>query len=145
RRPHQPAFPSDASSSVPSAPLWSLCRSREPTKAPSGASPGRSSEVLSFDPTDAADFLARNVAASNADVPQIQGPATRTDAYRVQDALVEKLGGRCGWKVGRGGSGVEPYCAPLPAAWKLNDGQAYRPASGTAQLEAEIGFRLRSD
>src|SRR5690606_27448139 len=91
RHRHRVGFPLDASSSVRSAPIWSFSRWRKPMRTPSGTSPGRSFDVQQFETSRAADFLVRQVASGNGGVPDLEGPATRADAYRVQDALVEKL------------------------------------------------------
>lgn len=109
------------------------------------ATDGRGSDVSAFTTTAAVGFLSSHLDARSTGVPAIPGPGSRADAYRVQDALLARLGGGCGWKVGRGKAGPEPYCAPLPSAWKRADRQEYRPVGGTAFLEAEIGFRLGVD
>jgi 2-keto-4-pentenoate hydratase len=101
--------------------------------------------MSAFSIATAVDFLARHLDSRSCGAPEIAGPETRADAYDVQDALLIRLGGGCGWKVGRGKAGPVPYCAPLPSRWKLDDRQEYRPARGTALLEAEIGFRLGAD
>lgn len=98
-----------------------------------------------FSTAAAAEFLSSHVAARSRGTPAMVAPQTRDDVYRVQDALIERLGGGCGWKVGRGKAGPEPYCAPLPGIWKRSSRGSYTPSGGTARLEAEIGFRLGVD
>ena len=101
--------------------------------------------MSAFSTAAAVDFLSGHLEARSRGVPDFAGPQSRADAYRVQDVLVERLGGGCGWKVGRGKAGPEPYCASLPSVWKRNDRQEYRPVGGTALLEAEVGFRIGAD
>lgn len=101
--------------------------------------------MSAFATAAAVDFLSSHLDARSSGVPAIPGPESRADAYRVQDALLAKLGGGCGWKVGRGKAGPAPYCAPLPTAWKRSDRQEYLPVGDTARLEAELGFRLGMD
>lgn len=98
-----------------------------------------------FSAAAAARFLAGHIDARTCGVPATPAPETHDDAYRVQDILIEGLGGACGWKAGRGKAGPEPYCAPLPRAWMRTSRESYIPSGGTAQLEAEIGFRLGVD
>lgn len=101
--------------------------------------------MTAFETKAAADFLWGQIEARSSGAPDMEAPGSRSDAYGVQDMLLARLGGGCGWKVGRGKAGLEPYCAPLPRAWKRAHGQEYRPAGGAALLEAEIAFRLGRD
>lgn len=99
----------------------------------------------SFSAAQAADFLAAQFKARTSAAPAVAGPSTRADTYRVHDLLIEALGQPCGWKVGRSKTETEPYCAPLPASRRLDDGATYRAPGGVARLEAELGLRLGRD
>jgi 2-keto-4-pentenoate hydratase len=97
-------------------------------------------------PGDAtAAFLAAHFPDRTKATPTLPGPATRAEAYRIQDRVMSVLGDACGWKVGRAGSNPEPYCAPLPAARLLGSGGVYARHDGLARLEAELGLRIGRD
>lgn len=98
-----------------------------------------------FSARQAADFLATQFGRRTSAAPAVAGPSTRDETYRVHDLLIAALGQPCGWKVGRAKAGAEPYCAPLPASRRLDDGATYRAPGGVARLEAELGLRLGRD
>lgn len=77
--------------------------------------------------------------------PDLSAPVSRAEAYRVQDLLIEELGGACGWKVGKAKTDPEPYCAPIPTTRRLLSGGDYTRFDGVARVEAELGFRLGCD
>lgn len=73
-------------------------------------------------------------------------PPTVADARRIQDALVDKLGGHGGWKVGQLQPGREPGCAPLPAKRILRSPASWTlPVSGPLELEVEVAVRIGQD
>lgn len=96
-----------------------------------------------FSAGQAADFLAGQFRMRTSAAPAVAGPSTRAETYHVHDLLIEALGPPCGWKVGR--AGTQPYCAPLPASRRLENGATYRATGGVARLEAELGLRLGRD
>jgi 2-keto-4-pentenoate hydratase len=80
-----------------------------------------------------------------------QGPATRADAYAIQDRMAELIGGRvAGWKVGatvRAVQVFEGHDGPLPGrifADRCFDSPAQVPANlfKGAKVECEFAFRL---
>jgi 2-keto-4-pentenoate hydratase len=101
--------------------------------------------MSSFSAAQAADFLAAQFKARTSAAPTVAGPTDRVGTYRVHDLLIAALGRPCGWKVGRSKTETEPYCAPLPASRRLDDGATYRAPGGVARLEAELGLRLGRD
>lgn len=101
--------------------------------------------MAAFSAASTAEFLAEQFKARTNAAPAVAGPATRADTYRVHDLLIAALGQPCGWKVGRSKTETEPYCAPLPAARRLDNGATYRAPSAVARLEAELGLRLGRD
>lgn len=73
-------------------------------------------------------------------------PPTVADARRIQEALVDKLGGQGGWKVGQLQAGREPGCAPLPANRILSSPAAWSfEVSGPLELEVEVAVRIGQD
>jgi 2-keto-4-pentenoate hydratase len=73
-------------------------------------------------------------------------PAHRDEAYAIQDATLAALGPIGGWKVGARAPGLEPTCAPLPAAGLLSDGVVlHGPAWRLRGIELEVGFELSAD
>lgn len=93
----------------------------------------------------AAAFLASHLREHSIGEPGIAGPATRAEAYQVQDRLIGTLGGACAWKVGRAATSPEPYCAPISSARRVDNAGPYARFEGVARLEAELGFRLGRD
>jgi 2-keto-4-pentenoate hydratase len=78
------------------------------------------------------------------DLPDSCRPASEEDAYRIQDAVLHRLGERAGgWKVGATAPDGEPVYAPIFAS-ALHASPAELPASGFRLfgIEGEIGFRL---
>jgi 2-keto-4-pentenoate hydratase len=83
-----------------------------------------------------------------------QGPATRADAYAIQDRMAALIGGEvAGWKVGatvRAVQVFEGHDGPLPGrifADRLFDSLAKIPAQlfKAAKVECEFAFRLTRD
>jgi 2-keto-4-pentenoate hydratase len=73
-------------------------------------------------------------------------PQNETEAYAVQDAVMQGIGPVGGWKVGARGPDAPPNCAPL--AHKLIFTQDEALPAGLLRLrgvEAEIGFMLGAD
>ena len=80
------------------------------------------------------------------DLPEECRPRDLAEAWAVQDAVVRRLGGHGGWKVGAPGPTAEPSYAPI-AASLVHRSPAVLP-SGEHRLfgiEAEIGFRIGRD
>jgi 2-keto-4-pentenoate hydratase len=78
--------------------------------------------------------------------PALVQPASRREAYAIQDTTLATLGKIGGWKVGARGPGVEPTCAPLPAAGLLDDGVRLNGAAWRLRgIEVEVGFELGAD
>jgi 2-keto-4-pentenoate hydratase len=101
--------------------------------------------MKAFSAEAAAAFLMEHFHDRTKAAPLLTGPATRADSYRVQDLLMGTLGHACGWKVGLAKPDAEPYCAPLPASRRLENGEVYKRYEGVARLEAELGLRLGRD
>jgi 2-keto-4-pentenoate hydratase len=73
-------------------------------------------------------------------------PASRCEAYAIQDATVAELGPVGGWKMSARSTQQEPTCAPLPAEGLLPDGAVLAgPAWRLRGIEVEVGFRLGVD
>lgn len=72
-------------------------------------------------------------------------PATETEAYSIQDAVIRALGARGGWKVSplRGGAA---RCSPIPSRFFL-DAPAHFEAAvlGDCLAEVEIAVRFGAD
>jgi 2-keto-4-pentenoate hydratase len=69
-------------------------------------------------------------------------PNSNEDGYRVQDAVVAKLGTPvAGWKVGAADASTEPACAPIFAGTIYETGQPIvaEPSTG---VEVEIAFQM---
>jgi 2-keto-4-pentenoate hydratase len=86
--------------------------------------------------------------------PAGEAPATRAEAYAVQDRMVELIGGRvAGWKVGatvRAVQMFEGHDGPLPGrvfAERCFESPASIPAAlfNGAKVECEFAFRLTRD
>jgi 2-keto-4-pentenoate hydratase len=78
--------------------------------------------------------------------PDEARPRMVDDAYAVQDAVVSRLGGIAGWKVGAKSPVVEPTCAPLPASLILHSPQRFAPGRFACNgVEAELAFTLSND
>jgi 2-keto-4-pentenoate hydratase len=86
--------------------------------------------------------------------PDGSGPATRSDAYAIQDRMAELIGGQvAGWKVGATVRAVqifEGHDGPLPGrifADRLFDSPARIPGSlfKTVKVECEFAFRLAGE
>jgi len=96
------------------------------------------------------DVLADRLAAAHAGGPPLPAALLQSldlrDAYRLQDATLERLGPVGGWKVGSKGPDAQPHCAPLPLA-ALHRSGAMLPASRFAwrMVELEVAVRLRVD
>jgi len=73
-------------------------------------------------------------------------PATRDDAYAIQDATVLALGPVAGWKVGARSEAAEPICAPLPASGLLASGaRLLGPTWALRGIEVEVALRVGRD
>lgn len=72
-------------------------------------------------------------------------PADRDAAYRIQDAVIERLGPVGAWKVAAG-TGFPPLCAPLPATDVLESGADIDVAHRLVTLvEVEVGVVIGHD
>jgi 2-keto-4-pentenoate hydratase len=93
-----------------------------------------------------ADALIAARARGAATVPApAELPASIEDAYRVQDAVIARLGPAAGWKVGASSRTATPVCAPIlreGVRW-ASDGPA--PGAATTGVELEIAFLLGRD
>ncbi|MGQ9367911.1 2-keto-4-pentenoate hydratase [Azospirillum sp. ST 5-10] len=94
----------------------------------------------------AADLLVavRRGGARPADLPDDLRPASATDAYAIQDAVVARLGETVeGWKVGARAPDAEPNCAPLVAS-AVSEGPAVLNGNAFSMrgIEAEIAVRF---
>lgn len=73
-------------------------------------------------------------------------PADVAQAYAIQDATLARIGSVGGWKVAARAPGLEPTCAPLPAACLLPDGAVLRGAGWRLRgIELGVGFLLGAD
>jgi 2-keto-4-pentenoate hydratase len=69
-------------------------------------------------------------------------PATVDDAYRVQDAVMARLGTHvAGWKVGAASPTAEPNCAPIFDGL-IHAATAAAPGTASIGVELEIAFKL---
>jgi 2-keto-4-pentenoate hydratase len=69
-------------------------------------------------------------------------PTNDNDAYRVQDAVMAKLGRRAaGWKVGAANPTSEPNCAPIFDGL-IHQAAAGAPGAASTGIELEIAFTL---
>ena len=90
----------------------------------------------------AARHCGRRIAA----LPDDVRPRTVADAYRIQDAVVSKLGAVGGWKVGAKSRSAEPTCAPLPASLILRSPHRFTADRFADNgVEAELAFTLSHD
>jgi len=83
-----------------------------------------------------------------ADLDPALQPATLNEAYAVQDAMAERLGGPIGgWKVGAPRPDATPMFGPMPLNLGfLGSGQQMPGTSSRLRgIEAEIAFLLRKD
>ncbi len=79
-------------------------------------------------------------------LPRELAPATVADAYAIQDAVAQALGGVAGWKVGAKAPDAEPTCAPLPAVRVFASPKRFTPAELRLRgIEVEIAVRLGRD
>lgn len=96
----------------------------------------------------AAETLARawTTGTPIAALPADARPGTVEDAFAVQDALVQALGGVGGWKVGAATPTAEPRRAPLPAS-RVRAGVTSLRAAEFRRLgiEAELALRVGRD
>ncbi len=79
------------------------------------------------------------------EVPAALVPQDNAGAFKLQDAIIAKLGAVAGWKVAAG-SGPEPMCAPLPANRYFADGATLDGGKHRFVLvEVEIAVTLGAD
>ncbi len=79
-------------------------------------------------------------------LPAALQPASIEAAYALQSALVERLGGHAGWKVGAADAQSEPGCSMLPRVCVLADGARIEASRfGFRGLEVEVGFEFGED
>ena len=70
------------------------------------------------------------------------------DAYRIQDAVLQRHGAVDGWKVGAKNQEATPTCAPLLGGTvvKQSDGLGYDiPVRGFVGVELEVAYRINRD
>ena len=81
-----------------------------------------------------------------ADLPAVEAPQTRADAFAIQDATFDFLGRKVGaWKVG-GSPGTEPTASPIATSSIYSSGQVFSSTEHrNFGVEAEIAFRLGQD
>ena len=73
-------------------------------------------------------------------------PADLQQAWQVQDAVADALGGEAAWKVGAGSPEAEPGCAPLPGSGVLPSASLLRgPGWRLRGIEVELALRLGRD
>jgi 2-keto-4-pentenoate hydratase len=73
-------------------------------------------------------------------------PATREQAYAIQDATLAIIGPIAGWKVGAKGPAAEPVCAPLPATCLVPSATRLAgPGWALRGIEVEVAFRVGRD
>lgn len=73
-------------------------------------------------------------------------PADLQQAWEVQDAVADALGGVAAWKVGAGSPDAEPGCAPLPAPGVLPSASMLRGSGWRLRgIEVELALRLGRD
>jgi 2-keto-4-pentenoate hydratase len=84
---------------------------------------------------------ARQTGAALLNTPQVR-PTSDADAYRIQDAVMARLGVRAGgWKVGAASPSALPNCAPIFADAIVPAASAVRGQTSTG-VELEIAFTL---
>ena len=109
-----------------------------------------------FEAAQAALVQARRGAHAIADCPATWRPADLAEAYRLQTAVIDELGGGAGWKIAaitpeqRRTLGVtQPIASAIPLA--MMQDASLRPASLrfadfiAPKIECEIAFQLRRD
>ncbi len=92
------------------------------------------------------DLATALVAARKPGAPLLATPAriplSNDDAYRVQDAVMAKLGTQAaGWKVGAASPAAEPNCAPIFAGL-IHAATDPVPGVAATGVELEIAFQL---
>ncbi|MDR5906523.1 2-keto-4-pentenoate hydratase [Franzmannia qiaohouensis] len=79
-------------------------------------------------------------------LPDTCRPKDRAQAYRIQQALAERLGPSGGWKVGAPAPHAAPHYAPLPASALHRQASRCRLSDfSRVVLEAELAFTLADD
>ena len=79
-----------------------------------------------------------------AGLPEGARPQTEAEAYRIQAALIEELGGIAGWKVGSPSPTAAAFtCAPIPRGVVVDSPATIRGSDRS--IEAEIAVRLGAD
>ncbi|MCA1770272.1 MAG: hypothetical protein LC652_10130 [Halomonas sp.] len=79
-------------------------------------------------------------------LPDACRPRSHAQAYRIQQALAERLGPTGGWKVGAPGPEAPRHYAPLPARFLSREAATCRLADfSRVLLEAELAFTLACD
>jgi 2-keto-4-pentenoate hydratase len=86
-------------------------------------------------------IAARNKGGKLAPLPTVQ-PASAEDAYKVQDAVMAKLGPAAGWKVGAGSPTSEPSCAPVLPGGIIELSSAPLPVPAQTGIEVELAVRF---
>jgi 2-keto-4-pentenoate hydratase len=102
--------------------------------------------MTTFSKSDVEQLASLIVAArrdrSNCVPSSVKHPASNDDGYRVQDAVVAKLGATvAGWKVGATNATTEPACAPILAGTIYEVGIPIAAEASTG-VEVEIAFRM---
>ncbi len=73
-------------------------------------------------------------------------PESMAAAYAIQSALVARLGGHRGWKVGAADAGAEPGCSALPACCIYADGSVLAATRfGFCGIEVEVAVEFARD
>jgi len=79
-------------------------------------------------------------------LPPALSPTTIDGAYAIQDAVIRRLGGVAGWKVGARAPDAEPICAPIPTGRTFASPKRFGPNELRLRgIEAEIAFRIGRD
>ena len=84
---------------------------------------------------------ARRPGAAPVATPDVP-PATQDEAYRVQDAVLARLGPAAGWKVGAASNSADPSCAPILSGGVGFAGRHPVIVPSRAGVEIEIAFRI---
>jgi 2-keto-4-pentenoate hydratase len=88
-------------------------------------------------------LTARRTASPIPDLPADLRPASESEAFLVQDIMIEAYLPVGGYKVGARGPESEPFFAPMPAAWMGENGSLFRGDNHRLRgVEAEICFRI---
>jgi 2-keto-4-pentenoate hydratase len=96
---------------------------------------------------DVADRLmeARRSRTRLSSLPEHLMPRDRDEAYRIQDALIGRLGEVGAWKIAANGE-FPPICSPLPATTLVADGGTMSIAENLLTIaEVEVGVVLGRD